>query len=106
MGLRFISVIIMLFTGMQSAISSPPQQQKIHLKLKLNYNADIHIGKAALKYNKQLALSITLDDGYRSAFLCAYPLLNGGKVKIREETGVYQKAFIILTDVAIGSLSV
>ncbi|RZM29000.1 MAG: hypothetical protein EOO88_06680 [Pedobacter sp.] len=80
MGLRFISLIIMLITGMQTATSSPAQQQKILLKLKLNSNADIRIEKAALKYNKQLALSFTLDDGYRSAFLCAYPLLNGGKV--------------------------
>ncbi|RZL96909.1 MAG: hypothetical protein EOO88_63465, partial [Pedobacter sp.] len=50
------------------------------LKLKLKPNAAIEITKAPLKYNKQLALSFTLDDGYRSAFLCAYPLLNGGQI--------------------------
>ena len=55
-------------------------QKKITLKLTLNSIADITIEKAALKYNKRLAFSFTLDDGYRSAFLCAYPLLNGGKV--------------------------
>lgn len=56
------------------------RDNKILIKLQLNSSSAIKIEKAPLKYNKQMAFSFTLDDGYRSAFLCAYPLLNGGKV--------------------------
>lgn len=50
----------------------------IHLKLK-TYSTCL-VTAAPLKYNKHLAFSFTLDDGYRSAYTCAYPLLSGGKV--------------------------
>ena len=52
----------------------------IYVKLKLDSAAPFKINVAPLKYNKHLAFSFTLDDGYRSAFTCAYPLLNGGIV--------------------------
>jgi hypothetical protein len=50
------------------------------IKIKLSSPAPVSIKKAPLKYNKHTAFSFTLDDGYRSAFLCGYPLLNGGRV--------------------------
>lgn len=49
----------------------------VYLKLKLSSMAAVTVSKAALKYNKYLALSFPLDNGYRSAFLSSYPLLNG-----------------------------
>lgn len=38
------------------------------------------IDKAAFRYNKDFAYSLTLDDGYRCAFKNAFMLLNGGYV--------------------------
>jgi hypothetical protein len=52
----------------------------VFIKLKLADTNRVKIDRAPLKYNKHLALSFTLDDGYRSAYLTAFPLLNGGKV--------------------------
>jgi peptidoglycan/xylan/chitin deacetylase (PgdA/CDA1 family) len=55
--------------------------QKIFIiKLKSASDAKVSVNAAPLKYNKHMAFSFTLDDGYRSAFTCAYPLLNGGTV--------------------------
>jgi hypothetical protein len=36
------------------------------------------IQKAPLRYNKDFAYSLTLDDGLRDAYTCGFPLLNGG----------------------------
>jgi peptidoglycan/xylan/chitin deacetylase (PgdA/CDA1 family) len=55
-------------------------QTSVIIKLKLASSEKIKVEPASLKYNKHMAFSFTLDDGYRSAFICAYPLLNGGKV--------------------------
>lgn len=52
----------------------------VYVKLKLSSAAPFKVSVAPLKYNKHLAFSFTVDDGYRSAFTCAYPLLNGGVV--------------------------
>jgi hypothetical protein len=52
----------------------------ISFKIKLKSTEKIEIKTAALKFNKHLAYSFTLDDGYRSAYLTAFPLLNGGKI--------------------------
>lgn len=38
------------------------------------------IDKAKLRYNKNLAYSLSLDDGYRCAYTNVFPLLNGGFV--------------------------
>jgi hypothetical protein len=38
------------------------------------------IQKATFRYNKDFAYSMTLDDGLRDAYTCAFPLLNGGYV--------------------------
>ena len=40
----------------------------------------LDIQKAPLRYNKKFAYSLTLDDGLRDAYTCAFPLLNGGYV--------------------------
>ncbi|WP_343589020.1 polysaccharide deacetylase family protein [Flavobacterium sp.] len=58
--------------------SSKPKT--ISFKIKLKSADKIKIAVAPLKYNKHLAYSFTLDDGYRSAYLTAFPLLNGGKI--------------------------
>jgi peptidoglycan/xylan/chitin deacetylase (PgdA/CDA1 family) len=58
----------------------PDGGKTVYVKLKLDSAAPFKISVAPLKYNKHLAFSFTLDDGYRSAFTCAYPLLNGGMV--------------------------
>lgn len=52
----------------------------IYIKLKLNSSTSFKVSTAPLKYNKHLAFSFTLDDGYHSAYLCAFKLLNGGQV--------------------------
>jgi hypothetical protein len=52
----------------------------ISFKIKLKSTEKIKIQPSALKFNKHLAYSFTLDDGYRSAYLTAFPLLNGGKI--------------------------
>jgi hypothetical protein len=38
------------------------------------------VSKAPLRYDKDFAYSLTLDDGGDDAYTCAYPALNGGKV--------------------------
>jgi hypothetical protein len=58
----------------------PARAQTVYITLKLKKDASVNVSKAALKYNKHLAFSFTLDDGYRSAYLTAYPLLNGGHI--------------------------
>ena len=57
-----------------------PAQTTLVLHLRLASAQKTAITPARLKYNKHMAFSFTLDDGYRSAFTCAYPLLNGGQV--------------------------
>ncbi|MEN2400715.1 polysaccharide deacetylase family protein [Flavobacterium sp. MC2016-06] len=52
----------------------------ISFKIKLKSNEKVTIIPASLKFNKHLAYSFTLDDGYRSAYLTAFPLLNGGNI--------------------------
>ncbi|WCT10616.1 polysaccharide deacetylase family protein [Mucilaginibacter jinjuensis] len=85
------SIIIcgfVLTTGIHSIsfAKTAPRKSKadagktVYVKLKLNSDAPFKVSVAPLKYNKHLAFSFTLDDGYRSAFTCAYPLLNGGLV--------------------------
>lgn len=52
----------------------------ISFKIKLKSDNKVKINPAALKFNKHFVYSFTLDDGYRSAYLTAFPLLNGGKI--------------------------
>lgn len=52
----------------------------IYIRLKLNSLSKFKVSTAPLKYNKHAAFSFTLDDGYRSAYLCAFKLLNGGQI--------------------------
>ncbi|MFH7004371.1 polysaccharide deacetylase family protein [Flavobacterium bizetiae] len=58
----------------------PPKSNLISFKIKLKSAQKVKIETAPLKYNKHLAYSFTLDDGYRSAYLTAFPLLNEGKI--------------------------
>ncbi|MET3026169.1 polysaccharide deacetylase family protein [Flavobacterium sp. UW10123] len=70
------------FTSFSNGIiekdSSKPKN--ISFKIKLKSADKIKVAVSPLKYNKHLAYSFTLDDGYRSAYLTAFPLLNGGKI--------------------------
>lgn len=52
----------------------------ISFRIKLKSSEKVRITPASLKFNKHLAYSFTLDDGYRSAYLTSFPLLNGGKI--------------------------
>jgi len=52
----------------------------ISFKIKLKSAEKVKITAAPLKFNKHLAYSFTVDDGYRSAYLTAFPLFNGGKI--------------------------
>lgn len=52
----------------------------ISFKIKLKSDNKVKIKSAPLKFNKHFAYSFTLDDGYRSAYLTAFPLLNSGKI--------------------------
>jgi hypothetical protein len=52
----------------------------ISFKIKTKSADNIKIQPSYLKFNKHLAYSFTVDDGYRSAYLTAFPLFNGGKI--------------------------
>ena len=56
------------------------KSKTISFKIKLKSDNKVKIKPAVLKFNKHFAYSFTLDDGYRSAYLTAFPLLNGGKI--------------------------
>jgi peptidoglycan/xylan/chitin deacetylase (PgdA/CDA1 family) len=56
------------------------KSKTISFKMKLKSADEVKIKPAPLKFNKHFAYSFTLDDGYRSAYLTAFPLLNGGKI--------------------------
>ena len=56
------------------------KSKTISFKIKLKSADEVKIKPAPLKFNKHFAYSFTLDDGYRSAYLTAFPLLNGGKI--------------------------
>lgn len=82
-------------------------QQTIVLKIQLPGYPFILPGLSTM------AFSFTLDDGYRSAFTCAYPLLNGelvspsylmNTIMIPGATAKVQRDFFIPTAVGIKSL--
>jgi peptidoglycan/xylan/chitin deacetylase (PgdA/CDA1 family) len=85
---NIIACVLVLAMSMHNAGFAKPAAPKkkavagkvVYIKLKLKSAAPFKVDVAPLKYNKHLAFSFTLDDGYRSAFTCAYPLLNGGTV--------------------------
>ncbi|MHC0446264.1 polysaccharide deacetylase family protein [Flavobacterium sp. 3-218] len=63
------------------------KQKIISFKIKLKSAGKVKITPSILKYNKHFAYSFTLDDGYRSAYLTAFPLLNGGKISASNKNG-------------------
>ncbi|NCD70712.1 polysaccharide deacetylase family protein [Mucilaginibacter agri] len=63
-----------------SADTTATNPREIYIKIKLAKPSAVKVTAAPLKYNKHFAFSFTVDDGYRSAYLTAFPLLNGGKV--------------------------
>lgn len=75
---------ILLNTFFAAASGHAPAQkagpQSISIRLRLHTAATVKVNKAPLKYDKHLAYSFMVDDGYRSAYLTAFPLLNGGQV--------------------------
>lgn len=68
------------FCSANNRMDHPPKSKLISFRIKLKSAEKVNIQTATLKYNKHLAYSFTLDDGYRSAYLNAFPLLNGGKI--------------------------
>ncbi|KAF2338784.1 polysaccharide deacetylase family protein [Flavobacterium nitrogenifigens] len=81
--LLIIAIIIFgSFTSFSNGIiqKDSSKTKTISFKIKLKSADKIKIAVSPLKYNKHLAYSFTLDDGYRSAYLTAFPLLNGRKI--------------------------
>lgn len=80
--LLITAVIIGSFTSFSNEIikKDSSKSKTISFKIKLKSTDKIKIAVSPLKYNKHFAYSFTLDDGYRSAYLTAFPLLNGGKI--------------------------
>lgn len=78
--LLMINGVTLCSSNTLKRIIDPPNLKTISFKIKLKTAEKLKIQAAALKFNKHLAYSFTLDDGYRSAYLTAFPLLNGGKV--------------------------
>ena len=82
----FLFTIILLISssffcfGNNSFKIDSSKSRTISFKIKLKSAEKIKISPAPLKFNKHLAYSFTLDDGYRSAYLTAFPLFNGGKI--------------------------
>ncbi|TDO69937.1 polysaccharide deacetylase [Flavobacterium chryseum] len=78
-------VLILNFTSFCFAKNSnfktdSVKSKSISFKIKLKSADKATIKPSALKFNKHLAYSFTVDDGYRSAYLTAFPLFNGGKI--------------------------
>lgn len=73
------SVFVCFGNDLNSQIDST-KTKTISFKIKLKSDTKVQIKPALLKFNKHFAYSFTLDDGYRSAYLTAFPLLNGGKI--------------------------
>jgi hypothetical protein len=86
MSRRILLIIVIVIFGSFNSFSKgiiekdSSKPKTISLKIKLKSADKVKIAVSPLKYNKRLAYSFTLDDGYRSAYLTAFPLLNGGKV--------------------------
>ncbi|MTH16522.1 polysaccharide deacetylase family protein [Flavobacterium sp. LC2016-01] len=84
--LKRILLIVILFFGCFTCFSNEvtekdsSKSKTISFKIKLKSAENVQVKVAPLKYNKHFAYSFTLDDGYRSAYLTAFPLLNGGKI--------------------------
>jgi hypothetical protein len=86
MSKRILLIIVIVIFGSFNSFSKgiiekdSSEPKTISFKIKLKSTDKIKIVVSPLKYNKHLAYSFTLDDGYRSAYLTAFPLLNGGKI--------------------------
>ncbi|TDW44355.1 polysaccharide deacetylase [Flavobacterium sp. 270] len=76
----FFLTTIFSFANHSEIKSDSVKSTIISFKIKLKSNEKITIKPSSLKFNKHFAYSFTLDDGYRSAYLTAFPLLNGGKI--------------------------
>jgi hypothetical protein len=86
MSKRILLLIAVIVFGSFNSFSNEIVQKDssksktISFKIKLKSADEVKIKPAPLKFNKHFAYSFTLDDGYRSAYLTAFPLLNGGKI--------------------------
>ncbi|MBF4508766.1 polysaccharide deacetylase family protein [Flavobacterium sp. JLP] len=86
MSKRILLLIAVVIFGSFNSFSNEIVQKDssksktISFKIKLKSADEVKIKPAPLKFNKHFAYSFTLDDGYRSAYLTAFPLLNGGKI--------------------------
>ncbi|KUJ62291.1 hypothetical protein AR687_09785 [Flavobacteriaceae bacterium CRH] len=68
------------FSNNSNVKTDSVKSKTISFKIKLKAAGKITVEPSALKFNKHLAYSFTVDDGYRSAYLTAFPLFNGGKI--------------------------
>jgi hypothetical protein len=76
----FISSTSFCFAINPNFKTDSTKSKTISFKIKLKTADKVVITPANLKFNKHLAYSFTVDDGYRSAYLTAFPLFNGGKI--------------------------
>jgi hypothetical protein len=75
-----ISSVSFCFSNSFNSKVDSSKTKTISFKIKLKSDNKAKLKPAPLKFNKHFAYSFTLDDGYRSAYLTAFPLLNGGKI--------------------------
>ncbi|MBW1656778.1 polysaccharide deacetylase family protein [Flavobacterium quisquiliarum] len=75
-----IKALLFVFILLLQCSFNTIYSQNISFKIKLKSESKVEIKASPLKFNKHFAYSFTLDDGYRSAYLTAFPLLNGGKI--------------------------
>ena len=83
----FLFTIVLLIStssycfGSNSYFKTDSSKTKtISFKIKLKSAEKVKVQAADLKFNKNIAYSFTVDDGYRSAYLTAFPLFTGGKI--------------------------
>jgi len=85
----FLFTIVLLISssffcfGTNSFKIDSSKSRTISFKIKLKSPEKVKIQATDLKFNKHIAYSFTVDDGYRSAYLTAFPLFNGGKISPR-----------------------
>jgi hypothetical protein len=80
--LLIINTVVLCFAKESNLKTDSTKSKTISFKIKLKSTEKIKIQIADLKFNKHIAYSFTVDDGYRSAYLTAFPLFKGGKISV------------------------
>jgi hypothetical protein len=70
----------LLFMAVLTISAASAFAQRVVVQFNAPLTTSPSVSKAPLRYDKDFAYSLTLDDGGIDAYTCAYPALNGGKV--------------------------